>query len=39
LTATAYKYLDIGISVGLMSSVEMLVSDNKDNQIMLTHVT
>jgi len=38
LTATAYKYLDIGISVGLMSSVEMLL-DNKSNQIILPYAT
>jgi len=35
LTATAYKYLDIDINVGLMSSLEMLVGDNKGNQIVL----
>jgi len=39
LIATAYKYLDIGISVRLMSSVEILVGDNKGNQIILLHVT
>jgi len=39
LTATAYKYLDIDISVGLMSFVEMLVDDNKGNQIILPHAT
>jgi len=39
LTATAYKYLDIGISVGPVSSVEMLLGDNKGNQIILPHAT
>jgi len=39
LTATAYKYLNIGISVGLMSSVEMLLGGNKGNQIILPHAT
>jgi len=39
LTATAYKYLDIGINLGLMSSVEMLLGDNKGNQIILPHAT
>jgi len=39
LTATSYKYLDIGISVGPMSSVEMLLGDNKGNQIILPHAT
>jgi len=38
LTSTAYKYLDIGISVGPMSSVEIL-NDNKGNQIILPHAT
>jgi len=31
--------MDIGISVGPMSSVEMLLGDNKGNQIMLPHAT
>jgi len=35
----AYKYLDIGISVGPMSFVEMLLGDNKGNQIILPHAT
>jgi len=34
LTPTAYKYLDIGISVGLVSSVEMLLGNNKGNRII-----
>jgi len=32
LTPTAYKYLDIGISIGPVSSVEILLGDNKDNK-------
>jgi len=39
LTATAYKYLDIGISIEPMSFVEILLGDNKDNQIILPHAT
>jgi len=39
LTPTAYKYLDIGISVGPVSSVEMFLGDNKGNQIILPHAT
>jgi len=39
LTATAYKYLDIGISVGPMSFVEILLGDNKGNQIILPYAT
>jgi len=38
LTATSYKYLDIGINVGLVSSVE-IVGDKRGNQIILPHVT
>jgi len=29
LIATAYKYLDIGISVGPVSSVEIVIGDNR----------
>jgi len=39
LTATSYKYLDIGISVAPVSSVEMLLGDNKGNQIILPYAT
>jgi len=39
LTVTAYKCLDIGISVRPMSFVEMLLSDNKGNQIILFYAT
>jgi len=42
LTITAYKYLDIGISMRSMSSVEMssvFFGDNKGNQIILRHAT
>lgn len=37
LTHTAYKYLDIGINVGPTSSVELILGDNKGNQIALSH--
>jgi len=37
LTSTAYKYLNISISVEPVSSVEMFLGDNKDNQIILPH--
>jgi len=39
ITPTTYKYLDIGISVGHMSFVEMLLGDNKGNRIILPHAT
>ncbi|XP_071579203.1 uncharacterized protein, partial [Temnothorax nylanderi] len=39
LTSTAYKYLDIGISVGPVSSVELLLGDNRGNQMVLAHTT
>ncbi|XP_039303319.1 uncharacterized protein LOC120357265 [Solenopsis invicta] len=39
LTSTAYKYLDIGISVGPTSFVEILIGDNRGNQIILAHAT
>jgi len=39
LTATSYKYLDIGISVGPVSSVEIVIGDNRGNQIILPHAT
>ncbi|XP_029671531.1 uncharacterized protein LOC115240493 [Formica exsecta] len=35
LTRTAYKYLDIGISVGVTSYVELHLGDNRGNQIAL----
>ncbi|XP_077257576.1 uncharacterized protein LOC143894813 [Temnothorax americanus] len=39
LTATAYKYLDIGINVGPMSSVDIHIGDNRGNRIILPHAT
>ncbi|XP_071580047.1 uncharacterized protein [Temnothorax nylanderi] len=39
LTVTAYKYLDIGISVGSTSFVELILGDNQGNQIVLPHAT
>ncbi|XP_036146583.1 uncharacterized protein LOC118646857 [Monomorium pharaonis] len=39
LTATAYKYLDIGVSVGREPFVEMILGDNKSNQIQLSRDT
>ena len=35
LTSTSYKYLDIAISVGPMSCVELILSDNRYNCIVL----
>jgi len=31
LTTTSYKYVHIGISVGPMSSVRIIIDDNRDN--------
>jgi len=39
LTLTAYKYLDIGISVGLMFYIKIVISDNRGNRIILSHMT
>ena len=39
LTSTAYKYLDIGISVGSATSVELVIGDNRGNQIILSRAT
>ena len=39
LTATASKYLDIEISVGLVSHMEIILGDNRGNQIILPHPT
>jgi len=39
LTTTSYKYVDVGISVGSMSSVEKIIGDNRSNQIILLHAT
>ncbi|KYQ59132.1 hypothetical protein ALC60_01860 [Trachymyrmex zeteki] len=36
---TSYKYLDIGISVGLMSYVKIVIGDNRGNRIILLHTT
>jgi len=38
-TLMAYKYQDIGISMGPVSAVKMFLGDNKDNQIILPHAT
>ena len=35
LTSTSYKYLDIAISVGPVSCVELILSDNRYNCIVL----
>ena len=35
LTPTSYKYLEIGISVGIMSHVELALGDIRGNQIIL----
>ncbi|KAM0728336.1 hypothetical protein ACS0PU_005118 [Formica fusca] len=39
LTRTAYKYLDIGISVGPASFVELHLGDNRGNHIILPNAT
>jgi len=39
LTTTSYKYVDVGISVGPMSSVEIIIGYNHGNQIILLHAT
>ncbi|KAL6418912.1 hypothetical protein ACFW04_011703 [Cataglyphis niger] len=39
LRRTAYKYLDIGISVGPESFVELHFSDIRGNRIILSHET
>ncbi|KAL6421619.1 hypothetical protein ACFW04_014504 [Cataglyphis niger] len=39
LTRTAYKYLDIGISVGPDSFVELHLGDIRGNHIILLHET
>jgi len=31
--------MDVGISVGPMSSVEIIIGDNRGNQIILLHTT
>ncbi|XP_032689294.1 uncharacterized protein LOC116852762 [Odontomachus brunneus] len=35
LTATSYKYLEIGISVGPVPTVEIILGDNCGNQLIL----
>jgi len=35
---TSYKYVDVGISMGPISSVEIIIGDNRGNQILL-HAT
>jgi len=37
LTPAAYKYLDIRISRGLVSHVEIAIGDIRENQIILPH--
>ncbi|XP_071634454.1 uncharacterized protein [Temnothorax longispinosus] len=39
LTSTAYKFLDVGINAGPMSSVDILIGDNRGNRIILPHAT
>lgn len=39
MTYTAVKYLDIGISVGPISLVELVLGDNRGNQIILPYAT
>ncbi|XP_077257530.1 uncharacterized protein LOC143894776 [Temnothorax americanus] len=39
LTSTAYKFLDVGISAGFLSSVDILIGDNRGNRIILPHAT
>jgi len=39
LTTTSYKFVNVEISVGPMSSVEMIIGDNRDNQIILLLAT
>jgi len=39
LTAIFYKYVNIGFSVELMSSVKIIIGDNRGNQIILLHAT
>ncbi|KAM0734811.1 hypothetical protein ACS0PU_011630 [Formica fusca] len=39
LTPTSYKYLDIGINVGAVSCVELVLGDNRGNQIILPFET
>ncbi|KYM85829.1 hypothetical protein ALC53_04414 [Atta colombica] len=39
LTLTAYKFLDIEIVVGPTSHVEIAISDNRGNRIILPHAT
>ncbi|XP_032689000.1 protein PFC0760c-like [Odontomachus brunneus] len=37
LTSTFYKYLEIGISVGPVSCVEIILGDNRGNHMILPH--
>ncbi|EZA52004.1 hypothetical protein X777_09438 [Ooceraea biroi] len=36
LTATGYKYLDIGINVGSPSYVEIAIGDHRGNELILS---
>jgi len=39
LITTAYKYLDVGINVESVSYVDIILGDNRGNQIPLSHET
>ncbi|XP_071572841.1 uncharacterized protein [Temnothorax nylanderi] len=39
LTSTGYKFLNVGINAGPMSSVDILIGDNRGNRIILPHAT
>ncbi|KAL6420587.1 hypothetical protein ACFW04_014634 [Cataglyphis niger] len=39
LTPTSYKYLEIGISIGTVSCVQLVLNDNCGNQIVLPFET
>jgi len=39
LITTAYKYLDIGFNIGLVSYVNIILGDNKSDQISLSSET
>jgi len=39
LTTTAYKYLDIRINAGSVSYVDVILADNRGNQIPLSRET
>ncbi|KAL6419497.1 hypothetical protein ACFW04_014692 [Cataglyphis niger] len=39
LTPTSYKYLEIAISVGAVSCVQLVLGDNRGNQVVLPFET